>query len=107
MPEYVKKALAKYVHESPRRPQHSPLLVTPKKYGAAAQDPLPPNESPPVDEKEKTRLQQIVGTLLYYVSAVDITILPTLSTIASKQAKPTEQTVRRVKHLLNYLATHP
>ena len=84
MPGYVKKALAKYVHESPRRPQHSPLLIATKKYGAAAQDPLPPDELPAVGEKEKTRIQQIVGTLLYYVGAVDLTILPALLTIASE-----------------------
>ena len=107
MPGYVKKALAKYVHESPSQPQHSPLLIAPKKYKAVAQDPLPPDELPAVGEKEKTRIQQVAGTLLYYVRAVNLTILPALSTIASKQASPTEQTVRRVKHLLNYLSTHP
>ena len=56
MPGYIKKALAKYLHETPQKPQHSPFPVIPRKYGAAAQDPIPINESPAVGEKEKKRI---------------------------------------------------
>ena len=49
----------------------------------------------------------MVGSLLYYARAVDMTILHALSEIASQQAKPTKQTMARVKQLLDYMHTHP
>ena len=48
-----------------------------------------------------------MGTILYYARAVDMTVLAALSSIASQQAKATEDTEEKVKHLLDYLATHP
>ena len=33
MPGYIKKVLQKYKHETPPRPQHSPYVIAPKKYG--------------------------------------------------------------------------
>jgi len=43
--------------------------------------------------------------LLYYARAVDPTILLALSSIATEQAKPTENTSEKVKQLLDYCAT--
>ena len=107
MPGYIKKALAKYKHEAPRKPQHSPYPVVPRKYGAAAQDPIPPDESPKLEEGDRRRIQQVVGTILYYARAVDMTVLAALSSIASQQSKATEGTMAQLKHMLDYLATHP
>jgi hypothetical protein len=42
--------------------------------------------------------------LLYYAQAVDNTILPALSTIATEQAKPMEKTKATIKQLLDYCA---
>ncbi len=47
----------------------------------------------------------VAGTLLYYARAVDSTILTALSAIATKQAKPAEKTLAKVKQLLDYCAT--
>ena len=44
---------------------------------------------------------------LYYGRAVDNTILPALSAIASEQANGTERTMEKTIQLLDYLATHP
>ena len=44
---------------------------------------------------------------MYYARAVDCTILPAISSIASQQANATEETERRIKQLLDYLATLP
>ena len=52
-------------------------------------------------------VQQVVGGLLYYARAVDLTILPALSAIASEQTKATEATEARVNQLLDYVATKP
>ena len=42
--------------------------------------------------------------LLYYGRAVDSTILPSLSSLATEQAKPTAKTKATVMQLLDYLA---
>ena len=42
--------------------------------------------------------------LLYYGRAVDSTILPSLSSLATEQAKPTTKTKATVMQLLDYLA---
>ena len=56
MPGYIKKALAKYLHEAPKKPKHSPYPAQPKMYGAASQDPLPIDESRTLQEKERRRI---------------------------------------------------
>ena len=40
MPGYIKKVLQKYKHETPPRPQHSPYVIAPEKYGKDAQHAL-------------------------------------------------------------------
>jgi hypothetical protein len=45
--------------------------------------------------------------LLYYVCAIDSTILVALGTLATKQANGTEATAQAVTQLLNYCASHP
>ena len=47
------------------------------------------------------------GTLLYYSRVVDCTMLAALGLIATQQASPTANTMRKIKQLLNYAATHP
>jgi hypothetical protein len=53
------------------------------------------------------QIQRIVGSILYYAQAVDITVLMALSSIAIKQIKGTTSTIEKAKHLLDYLATNP
>lgn len=53
------------------------------------------------------RVQQIVGSLLFYARAVDNTILVGLSAIASEQTNATQLTKKRCDQLLDYCATHP
>ncbi len=50
-------------------------------------------------------MQAVAGTLLYYARAVDSTILPALSSLATEQAKPTQKTIEKVKQLLDYCTT--
>ena len=107
MGKYIPKLLAKFKHDRPKRSQHSPFRAPAKKYGTAAQDPLEPDTSNKISEIRKVRIQQVIGGLLYYARAVDLTILTALSAIASQQASPTEQTEDHVRQLLDYIATHP
>ena len=65
------------------------------------------DESPAVSPKEKKFIQEVTGTFLYYAIAVDATMLPALGFIATQQASPTENTMKKVKHFLDYAASHP
>ena len=107
MPGYVQKILVRFKHEPPRRNQFAPYQLAPRKFGKQSDDTIPTDHSPLLDEKRKKVVQQVIGTCLYYARAVDCTILPAMSNIASQQANATEDTERKVKQLLDYLATLP
>ena len=107
MPGYVAKVLQRFKRDQPRKQQHSPYRPRPRTFGAAAQCPIGEDTSPKLDAKRVTRIQQIVGSILYYARAIDHTTLPGLSGIASEQADARESTEERAEQLLDYLATHP
>ena len=92
MPGYIDKLLARFEHEKPDKPQHSPHKAPPKTYGTAAQDPIPDDEAPAVDVKRIKRIQQVIGGILYYARAIDMTLLLALSAVASEQSAATETT---------------
>ncbi len=71
-------------------------------YGAKAQYATDEDTTPPLSgEKAK----EIAGTLLYYARAMNSTILPALSAIATKQANPMEKMRATIKQLLDNCAT--
>jgi hypothetical protein len=107
MPTYIPKVLTRFGHKKPDKPQHSPYKPFLKKYGKEAQEPLPVDDSERLDLDGVKRVQQVVGSLLFYARAIDSTILIGLSAIASEQANTTQLTKRRCDQLLDYCATHP
>ena len=104
---YVKKALQRFEHLPPARLQHAPSAWTAPKYGEKVQYAAKEDDSPPLDKKEVKRLQEIIGTLLFYARAVDSTMLVALGSLASAQSQGTQATMRAAVHLLNYAASHP
>jgi len=68
---------------------------------------LEADETELVNDTTKRKIQQVVGSLLYYARAVDPTMLVALNAIASQQAAPTTTTVHKVEQLLDYAATQP
>jgi hypothetical protein len=107
MPGYVDKALARFQHETANRPQHSPHAWTEPVYGAATQLTALEDTSPPINAAGIKRLQEVIGTFLYYARAIDSTMLVALGCLAAAQTKGTEATARAITQLLNYAATHP
>ena len=106
MPNYVTKLLEQFNHPPPKRPQHSPHAAPPRQFGASAQEPVKHDNTPKLAPDRINRIQQIVGTIMYYARAVDVTTLVALSSIAAEQAQATEQTEKHVHQLLDYLHTH-
>jgi hypothetical protein len=107
MPGYVQAALHRFQHSPPPKPQHSPYPSAIPMYGAKIQYAEDPDTSPRLPKSAVTRIQQIIGTFLFYARAVDSTMLAALSTLSSEQASATENTEAAVQHFLNYCATHP
>ncbi len=106
MPGYIKMKLQEYKHIMPKKLQTCPYLPEPKKFGTEAQAPLPNNSTPKLNENGIKRVQKIVGSILYYARAVDMTVLIALSSIAVIQTKATEKTMARCTQLLDYLLGH-
>jgi hypothetical protein len=103
MPGYVKKKLQEYGHVMKSWIQMCLYSPEPKIFGTEAQAPLPPNKAPKLNGKGIKRVQQIVGSILYYARAVNMTILKALSLIAVEQTNATEKTMARCTQLLDYL----
>ena len=61
--------------------------------------------SPP-DKIGQKFIQWVNGKLLYLACAVDSMMLVALGNLASKQAKPTQETMRVARWLLNYATSN-
>jgi hypothetical protein len=106
MPDYILKALLKYQHQARSKPQHAPYKAIPIEFGARVQTVMT-DTTDPLSKKRIKRMQDIVGTLLYYGRAVDPTILPAISAIASQQAQGMVAMANACHQLLDFVATHP
>jgi hypothetical protein len=106
MPGYIKKKLQEYQHSFPGRIQNCPYSPEPKRFGVDVQAPIETDTTAGLDEKGIKRIQQIVGSILYYARAADMTVLMALSSIAVEQTKATEKTLGHCLQLLDYLASN-
>jgi hypothetical protein len=107
MPGYISKALLKFQHPTPVRKVYAPHNWNKPVYGQKTQLAPPSDDSPKLNSKETTRIQAIVGSLLYYARAVDPTMLPALNEIGTQQSAPTESTKIKADMLLDYACTYP
>jgi hypothetical protein len=78
-------------------------------YGAAVEYAPELDTTEPLPAAAITRIQQIIGTLLYYSIAVDPNMLVALGTITitATQSQGTTTTAQAVVQLLNYTVTLP
>ena len=107
MPGYIRRALLRFAHAKPSRPQHAPHLYTAPKYGPGAQFAPDEEETSPLDAINVKKLQQVLGVLLFYARMVDNTLLVDLNTLSSQQSYATHTTMTKLTTLLNYCATYP
>ncbi len=98
--------MIRFKHKTPNRIQNSTHCHIKIQYGAKQQY-VNDEEvlSPPLNNEETKYVQAVAGTLKYYARAVDFTILPALSSLATEQAKPMQKTIEKVKQLLDYGTT--
>jgi hypothetical protein len=57
--------------------------------------------------KDKKFIQEVIGTFLYYARCINSTMLAALGSIATQQANPTQNTIKKVQQFLDYASTHP
>ena len=107
MPDYVTTALHKFQHPKPNKAQDSPYPANAKQYGVKVQLTDPIDTTARLPKHEIKRIQQIIGTFLFYGRAVDPTLLTALSELSSAQATATDATKRACNQFLDYCATHP
>ena len=105
MPGYVAKALKQFQHQKPTKNQHAPFPCARINYGAKKQYITQHSQAPALDNKGKKYIQQVYGKFLFLGRAVDSTLLCPISAIASQSATPTEDTLKQMQQLLDYVAT--
>jgi hypothetical protein len=106
MPGYISKLLERFP-TFVRRGADSPSVYTPPTYGATTQAPTAQDHSRALSPVETKEIQEIVGCILYYARAVDLTLLYSVNALGSAQSKPTQQTKDAAIRLLSYCARYP
>ena len=85
---------------------HAPHPWNPPIDGKHIQYAHDPTSSPAVSAKDRTFVQQVVGTFLFYSRCVDPTMLTALNALAEEQESPTAATMKKVQQFLDYAASH-
>jgi hypothetical protein len=107
MPGYIPMLLLKFKHPHPTKPQLSSYKCLPITYSSKSHITPDPDSLGLLDASHKCRVQEILGSLLYYARAVDNKLLVALSAISARQAKATITTEHTVDLLLDNVATYP
>ncbi len=107
MPKYIPALLERQQHPAPKRAVHAPHPYNAPQFGKSNQLIPLPDTFELLSAEGIKRVQQIVGSLLYYSRAVDCTMGVTLSTLSSEQSKATKKINAKLTQLLDYCATHP
>ena len=106
MPGYIEALVKKLLHTPPAKPQYSPHTSVEPTYGQKVQYAQEPDTSTKLNAKQTTKVQSIVGSLLYWARAIDCTLLPGLNDVGRTQSSPTEKDLKRSKKLLDYAWTY-
>ena len=105
VPNYIATALHKLQHPTPTRPQHSPYLWSSPSYSKEDMFVKDKDLGYPTSAKQKKCIQKIIGKMLYYGWAIDLTLLSALSTLGTAQIKGGTAVMKATEHLLEYFAT--
>jgi hypothetical protein len=85
-----------FQHPKPTRPENSPHKWNPPVYGTKTQYTEAKQYSPLLPQKDVTWIQQLAGTLLYYVRALDKTLILPVNVLAAEQTQATAATADKL-----------
>ena len=108
MPSYIFKVCTRFygANVAPKFVE-APHAWTNPQYGSSQpQLTSPIDASPLLSSPEKTRLQEIFGSLLYFAHCINSTILATLGPIGTKIADGTERVAAMAAYPLNFCANN-
>ena len=103
MPGYIHEALHKFQHPLPKNHKTAPIRQRPNRMVLKSSSLTHRHFS----AHEIKRLQQIIGTFLFYSHAINPTLLTALSELSSAQATATDATKCACQEFLDYCASHP
>ncbi len=109
MPGYIQKTLQRFRPHyliANHRAARTPGIYVPPLYGSKLPQMATEDTTHLLTDLQKTEIQAIVGTILYYARAVDPSLLPVANEIASQQAAPTQAVLKAANRLLSYCAAH-
>ena len=105
--KYVANAIKRFHHKHPRKQQDQPYPHIKTIYGAKSQYSPDADDSPLLEPADKKIVQEVTGIFLYYARSVDATMLTYFVSIATQQANPTKNKIKKVTQFLDYSASHP
>ena len=85
----------------------TPCMYTPPIKGVRTLQMIEEITSPPLDQKGKTRIQELVGVLLHYSRVIDSTITTAVKMLSEEQSSPTEDTNKAVQQNIDYCRRYP
>ena len=106
MPEYITKLLQRFLHPIPKKPEHQPNCHVQPQYVTKVQLTDPIDKTPLLQPEDITKLQKIIGAVLYYARAVDGTLMATLNELVSAQSQGIQAAMQTNKNLMDYCHTH-
>ena len=107
MPDYIRKLLIRFKGMFDGASAYTPAEAPDKHYGARQQWAQTPDDSPTLSAADITTLQEFIGCFLYYARALDYTMLPAVTALASDQSHPTQAVWAAAQRLLAYAAAYP
>jgi hypothetical protein len=107
MPDYIPKVLQRFAPGQTLKGVRSPAVYEPPKFGKKGPPEVQIDNSEPLNDDEVKRVQEIVGSILFYARAVDCTMLPAVQYIAARQSQPTRRIMDSCNRLLRYAAANP
>jgi hypothetical protein len=107
MPKYIPHMMSQFYHERPLKGKLSPAVYTAPHWGDKLQAPTREDNTPLLDATQIKRVQQIVGSCLFYARAIDSTFLPATCAVSSEQSKPTQKVLEDAERILEYAHLHP
>ena len=107
MPEYTPTVLHHFKHPSNCPPVYLPSKFIAPIYGEKFQYAKEDGTCPIIPPSVIKHVQSVVGNLLYYVLALENTMLTNLGDLTAAQTKKTQKTVEAMTEFLNYAVTCP
>ena len=108
MPGYIDKVWTRFygANVDPKYVEAPHAWTTPQYGLSQTQLTSTIDSSPLLSAPEKTRLQEIIGSLLYFARCIESTILATLGSIGTKISDRTERVATMAAYLLDFCANN-